>query len=105
MHADAQGRISDVPFATYWLELLARMGIVRQVVPASRTLARLFSECDDDGVWPPAGLRALPKTTHPSVAHYFPLERAGKSPAQQQTDVTLRRALLARLMATPVEVT
>jgi len=105
MHADAQGRISDVPFATYWLELLARMGIVRQVLPASRTLARLFSECDDDGIWTPAGLRALPKTTNPSVAHYFPLEGAGKSPAQRQTDITFRLALIARLMGMPVEVT
>src|SRR5258708_33978194 len=81
------------------------MGIVRQVVPASRTLARLFSECDDDGVWTPAGLRALPKTTNPSVAHYFPLEGAGKSPAQRQTAVTFRRALSARLMGMPVEAT
>jgi hypothetical protein len=104
MRADAQGRTSDVPFAVYWLELLARMGVVRQALPASRTLARLFSECDDDGIWTPNGLRALPKTTSPTVAHTFPLEGAGKSPAQRQTDITFRLALIARLMGLPVEV-
>lgn len=104
MRTDAQGRAPDVPFAVYWLELLARMGIVRQVVPASRTLARLFSECDDDGIWTPNGLRALPKTSNPSVAHYYPLEGPGKSPAQRQTDITFRLALIARLMGMPVDV-
>jgi hypothetical protein len=64
-----------------------------------------LGECDDDGIWTPAGLRALPKTTNSSVAHYFPLEGAGKSPAQRQTDVTFRLALIARLMGLPVEVT
>lgn len=104
MRADAQGRVSDVPFAVYWLELLARMGIVRQVLPASRTLARLFSECDEQGIWSPKSLRTLPKTANPVVAHYYPLEGPGKSPAQRQTDVTFRLALIARLMGLPVEV-
>ena len=51
LRADAQGRVSDVPFAVFWLELLARLGIVRQVPSASRVLARLFAECDDQGIW------------------------------------------------------
>src|SRR5260370_8330266 len=65
MHADAQGRISDVPFATYWLELLARMGIVRQVVPASPTLARLFTESNHAARWTPPGLPAPPQPPNP----------------------------------------
>lgn len=104
MHADAQGRVTDVPFALYWLELLARLGLVRQIPSASKTLARLLSECDDQGIWSPRNLRTRPKTTNPVVAHYFPLEGAGKSPAQRQTDVTFRLALIARLMGLPVEV-
>ncbi|MDP3909552.1 MAG: hypothetical protein Q8Q14_04095 [Gemmatimonadales bacterium] len=98
LRGDAQGHITDVPFALYWLELLARLGILRRVPSASRVLARLYSECTDDGIWSPNGLRALPKSTNPVVSHYFPLEGPGKSPAQRQTDVTFRLALIARLM-------
>jgi len=104
MHADAQGRVDDVPFALYWLELLARLGIVRQVPPAARVLARLFSETDDQGIWSPSGLRVMPKSDNQVVSHYFPLEGPGKSPAQRQTDVTFRLALIARLLGIPLNV-
>jgi hypothetical protein len=104
LRADAQGRITDVPFAVYWLELLARLGILRQVPSASRVLARLYSECDHQGVWSPKNLRALPKSSNPVVSHSFPLEGPGKSPAQRQTDVTLRLALIARVLGIPIEV-
>jgi hypothetical protein len=104
LRADAQGHVPDVPFAVYWLELMARLGVVRQIPSASKVLARLYSECDDAGIWSPKSLRALPKTTSPIISHYFPLEGAGKSPAQRQTDVTFRLALIARLLGLPVEV-
>ena len=104
LHADAQGRITDVPFALYWLELLARLGIVRHVPSAAKVLARLYSETDDQGVWSPAGLRVTPKSTNPVVSHYFPLEGPGKSPAQRQTDVTFRLALIARLLGMPLNI-
>ena len=104
LHADAQGRVDDVAFAVYWLELLARLGIVRQVSSAARVLARLYSECDERGIWSPAGLRAIPKSTNPVISHYFPLEGPGKSPAQRQTDVTFRLALIARILGIPLNV-
>ena len=104
LRADAHGHIPDVPFAVYWLELLARLGLVRQVPSASKVLARLFSECDDQGIWSPKALRAMPKTESPVLTHYFPLEGAGKSPAQRQTDVTFRLGLIARLMGLPIDV-
>jgi len=104
LRSDAQGHVSDVPFALYWLELLTRLGLVRNIPSASRVLARLFNECDEQGIWSPKSLRALPKTSNPVTAHYFPLEGPGKSPAQRQTDVTFRLALIARLMGLPVEV-
>lgn len=102
--SDAQGHISDVPFALYWLELLARLSLVRQIPSATRVLARLFSECDDQGIWSPKSLRTMPKATSPLAAHYFPLEGPGKSPAQRQTDVTFRLGLIARVMGIPVEI-
>jgi hypothetical protein len=104
LRADAQGRVTDVPFALYWLELLARLSLVRQVPSANRTLARLFSECDDQGIWSPRNLRTMPKTANPLVAHFFPLEGPGKSPAQRQTDVTFRLALIAQVMGLPIEI-
>jgi hypothetical protein len=104
LRADAQGHVPDVPFAVYWLELMARLGVVRQIPSASKVLARLYSECDDAGIWTPKSLRALPKTTSPVIGHYFPLEGPGKSPAQRQTDVTFRLGLIARLLGLPVEV-
>jgi hypothetical protein len=104
LRADAQGHVADVPFALYWLELLARMGLVQQVQSANRTLARLFNECDDQGIWSPKNLRAQPKSSNPATAHYFPLESGSRSPAQRQTDVTFRLALIARIMGLPIEV-
>ncbi|HKW40333.1 MAG TPA: hypothetical protein VJN39_03700 [Gemmatimonadales bacterium] len=104
MRSDAQGHVSDVPFAVYWIELLARLGLVRAIPSVSRVLARLFSECDAQGIWSPKSLRAMPKATSPLTAHYFPLEGPGRSPAQRQTDVTFRLALIARLMGIAIEV-
>jgi hypothetical protein len=102
--ADARGAVRDVPFALYWIELLARLGIVRQVPSAARTLARFFADCDERGVWAPKNLRAAPKALNPLAAHYFPLEGAGRSPAQRQTDVTFRLALIAKIAGLPVEI-
>jgi hypothetical protein len=104
LRADAQGHVPDVPFAVYWLELMARLGIVRQIPSATRVLARLFSECDEQGVWTPKNLRGLPKATSPLLVHWFPLEGPGRSPAQRQTDITFRLALIARLLGLPVEI-
>lgn len=105
LRSDAQGHVTDVPFAVYWLELLARMGIVRQVPSAGRVLARLFSECDERGIWNPKNLRGLPKSSSPILTHWFPLEGPGKSPAQRQTDITFRLGLIARLMGIPIDLT
>jgi len=104
LRADAQGRVTDIPFAVYWLELLARLGLVRQIPSANRVLARLFSECDDQGVWSPRNLRGLPRSSNLVTSHYFPLEGPGKSPAQRQTDVTFRLALIAHILGIPIEV-
>jgi hypothetical protein len=80
------------------------MGLVRQVTPAARTLARLLSETDEQGIWSPKNLRGQPKSEQPLIAHYFPLEGEGRSPAQRQTDVTFRLALIAKIMGLPIEV-
>jgi hypothetical protein len=102
--ADAHGRVKDVPFAVFWLELLARLGILRMVPSAARVAARFFSECDDQGVWSPKSLRTQPKTARTLIGYYYPLEGPGRSPAQRQTDVTFRLALIAQLLGLAVDV-
>ena len=104
LRSDAHGRVSDVPFALYWIELCARLGLIRQIPSVARVLARLFSQCDDRGIWSPKSLRTMPKSESSLTAHYFPLEGPGKSPAQRQTDVTFRLALIASLLGLPVEI-
>jgi hypothetical protein len=104
LRADARGRVQDVPFALYWLELLARLGLLRQLPSAAKVFTHFLAECDDHGIWSPRNLRSRPLTKSPLTAHYYPLEGPGKSPAQRQTDVTFRLALIAKLLGLPVEV-
>ena len=102
--ADARGRVTDIPFALYWLELLARLGLLRHLPSATKVFLHFLAECDEQGIWSPKNLRALPPAKSPLTAHYFPLEGPGRSPAQRQTDVTFRLALVARLAGIPIEV-
>ncbi len=104
LHADAQGRVTDVPLALYWAELMARLGLARRLPSVSRVLARLYHECDAQGIWSPKNLRTRPRATSPLTMHVYPLEGPGQSPAQRQTDVTFRLALIARILGIPLEI-
>jgi len=90
LHADAQGRITDVPFALYWLELLARLGIVRHVPSAAKVLARLYSETDDQGCGSPLGCASRPNPRTPWFRTTSLSKAQARVPAQRQTDVTFR---------------
>lgn len=93
----ASGQTDDLPFALYWLELLARLGVLRQSQSAPRLWARLAKDRDADGVWRPRNLRSFPKRVFPWSYHSFPLESDAKSVDSRQADVTFRMALVARL--------
>jgi hypothetical protein len=97
LRVTASGQTDDVPFALYWLELLARLGILRHSTSAPKFWARLAKDCDADGVWRPKNLRSLPKRVLPWSYHAFPLEGDAKSVEGRQSDVTFRMALIARL--------
>src|SRR2546427_7925707 len=79
LRSDAQGHVSDIPFAVYWLELLARLGLARHISRPSTVLARLSRQCDESGIWSPRSLRAMAKATDPVTAHYLPLQGPGRS--------------------------
>jgi hypothetical protein len=97
LHVSASGQPDDLPFALYWMEVLARLGALHHSTTAARVWARLVKECDEGGVWHPKNVRMVPKGSSPWAYHYFPLELDGKTAESRLTDVTFRMALIARL--------
>jgi hypothetical protein len=97
LKVSASGQTDDLPFALYWMELLARLGLLQSSTSVPKLWARLEKDCDSAGVWKPRNLRALPKRVSPWSYHSFPLDGDAKTVESRQTDVTFRMALIARL--------
>jgi hypothetical protein len=97
VHVNASGQPDDLPFALYWMEVLARLGVLNQSVSGAKVWGRLTRDCDAEGVWHPKNLRTLPRNASPWSYHMFPLESDTKRAESRQTDVTFRMALIARL--------
>jgi hypothetical protein len=97
LKVSASGQTDDLPLALYWMELLARLGVLHHSVSAPKVWARLLKDCDDSGVWSPKNLRTFPKRISPWSYHAFPLQADAKSVENRQADVTFRMALIARL--------
>lgn len=96
LKVSASGQTDDLPFALYWLELLARLGILDASTTAPKLWARIAKDTEA-GVWRPKNLRTLPRRSSPWAYHTFPLEGDPKSVEGRQADVTFRLALIARL--------
>lgn len=101
--ADAKGQAKDLPLALHFIELLARFQAVATSPTAVKVLARLFSECNDQGVWHPHNLRSLPKAGHKVTYHAHPLQEETKSVEGRAVDVTFRLAFIAKLMGMELE--
>lgn len=101
--ADAKGNAKDIPLALHFIELLCRISALHTNPVATRVLARLMSECDEQGVWRPKALKTVPKTTHRVVCHAWPLHVETKHPDSRLVDVTFRLALIAKLLGWPLE--
>jgi hypothetical protein len=97
VHVSASGQPDDLPFALYWMETLARLGLLATSTSCAKVWGRLRKECDASGVWHPHNLRTAPRTTSPWAYHMFPLDSDSKKIEARQTDVTFRMALIARL--------
>lgn len=93
----------DLPLALYWIELLARLGMLHTNEAAQRVLAQTLSECDEHGVWSPKNLRSIPKSPSRLGDFWFPLETDAKTMEHRQADVTFRLALIARLLGWQLE--
>ena len=105
LHADAAGHPKDLPFALHWIELLIRLGMLKQSAVAVRILSRLIRECDKQGVWNRPNLRTLPKSASKLADFSFPLELDGRTAERRRADVTFRLALLAKLAGWDLELT
>jgi hypothetical protein len=99
------GQAEDVPFALYWMDLLARLGVLGHSTSAPKVWTRLAKDCDEQGVWRPKNLRSLPKRVLPWSHHFFPLESEATGTEARQADVTFRMALIARLAGWEISAT
>lgn len=103
LQADSSGNPKDLPLALHWIELLARLGMLGISSTAQRILARLLKECDDQGVWSPRNLRAIPKGKSKLADFAFPLETDTKDTEKRKADVTFRLALIAKFAGWELE--
>ena len=103
LRAESNGNPKDLPFALHWIELLVRLGMLKQSSTAQRILGRLLRDCDANGVWNPRNLRAFPKSSSRLADFAFPLELDGKTLERRKADVTFRLAHIAKLAGWDLE--
>jgi hypothetical protein len=101
--ADAKGNAKDIPLALHFIELLARISALHTNPVATKVLARLLADCDEQGVWRPKALKSTPRAGHRISYHTWPLHLESKSADTRIVDVTFRLALIARLLGWPLE--
>ena len=94
---------ADVPFALFWLELMARLGFLRRNENWGKLFERFLDDRDREGVWHPHKGMAVARSSNPFVWPVYPLETqlAGE---ERWTDITFRLGLIARLAGRPIEI-
>ena len=95
---------ADVPFALFWMELMARFGYLRRNENWSKLFERFLEDRDRAGVWHPHKGMVAPKSSNPFVWPTYPLE-AQLTGEERWSDVTFRLGLIARLSGRPIEIT
>ena len=93
---------ADVPYALYWLELMARLGFLKRNEVWSKLFDRFLEDRDRDGVWHPHKGMAVAKSAIPQVWPVYPLEDQ-KAGDERWTDITFRLGLIARLAGRTIE--
>ena len=94
---------ADVPWALYWLELMARLGFLRRSESWSRLYDRFLDARDRDGVWRPhRGVTVPARSSNPFLWPNFPLGDEG-SEDDRSAEVTFRLGLIGRVSGRPVE--
>ncbi|HEU4642224.1 MAG TPA: hypothetical protein VFS44_07185 [Gemmatimonadaceae bacterium] len=95
---------ADLPAALYWLELMARLGMLRRNEGWAKLFERYLDDRDASGVWRAPKRNVGTRTSNPFVWPAFPLEPHATSDALS-ADVTFRLGLIARLMGRTIEPT
>lgn len=103
IEVDRSGNPKDLPLALYWIELLVRLQMLKTNEAAVKALLRMLADVNDQGVWAPRNLRALPRSPSKLADFAFPLEADVKSLEQRQVDVTFRLALIGKLAGWSLE--
>ena len=94
---------ADVPFALYWLELMARLGYLKRNENWSRMFERFLEDRDRSGVWHPHKGMSVATSSHAYVWPTYPLE-AALTGEDRWTDITFRLGLIARLSGRTIEI-
>jgi hypothetical protein len=94
---------ADVPFALFWLELMARLGYLKRNENWTKLFERFLEDRDREGVWHPHKGMAVPKSSNPFVWPTYPLE-AQLTGDERWTDITFRVGLIARLAGRSIEI-
>ena len=94
---------ADVPFALYWLELMARLGYLKRNENWSRLFERFLEDRDRAGVWHPHKGMSAATSDNPYVWPAYPLE-AQHDGDERWTDITFRLGLIARLSGRTIEI-
>jgi hypothetical protein len=94
---------ADVPFAVFWLELMARLGYLKRNETWSKLFERFLSDRDREGVWHPHKGLAAPKTVNLHAWPTYPLDThvAGD---ERWADLTFRLGLIARLSGRQIDI-
>jgi hypothetical protein len=96
------GEGADLGLTAAWLELTARLGLLRPGTPWMRAFERLLDDCDLDGVWRPRRAVTVARSTDPFVWPSWVLEPSLAGDARL-VDMTFRIGLIARLAGWTVE--
>jgi hypothetical protein len=93
---------ADVPAALYWLELFARLALLRRNEGWTKVYERFLDDRDSSGVWRVPKRSATLSTTHPFVWASFPLTQ-GASEDALCAEITFRLGLIARLSGRAID--
>jgi hypothetical protein len=91
---------ADIGFTLFWLEIMARLGVLRRHEGWNRAFERLLDDRDHDFVWRPRRTSNL-RSVHPMVWPFFPLQNGGSDASS--IDVTFRLGLIARLSGRTID--
>ena len=94
---------ADVPFALYWMELMARLGYLKRNDTWAKLYERFLEDRDREGVWHPHKGMAAAKTANTHAWPTYPLETQSAG-EERWTDITFRLGLIARLSGRTIEI-